>query len=497
MIANNKPVKIYWQPQPRQLVALQAAGLDFPFTSNKEPRPVIADVIGYGGAAGGGKTDTLLAIAIVACLAFPGINVAYFRREYPQLEGLGGAISRSLQLISHIAKYNASKHVWSFPNGSVIQFSHCKNPKDVYNYQSQQFDILLIDEVTQFTEEMVDYLITRNRKTIKDTRFKPFTAFATNPGNIGHAMFRERFIEIGDCEKVHQFTYETGIKRSHYFIQSYLKDNQKLVERDPGYETRLSTNELNRKMLLGGEWDVYQGQAFSECRRELHLIDPFELTPDYRLFGAYDHGFSHPYSFGVFAVDGDGVVYLVRYISDRLKRPDQIARDIAKTIDLEKLDYIVAGHDLWSKQRDGSPKIVEQFMKNKDFKDKKVKILRAKIDRVQGAAQVRDFLAWKETETDKDGNVVDGMPRFYIFKAYQAAYDTIARMIFDPDKPEDVLKVDADENGKGGDDDYDMVRYGLMSRPKPLPNRDKQYPDDSGMALLKRHWEELGIEVEI
>lgn len=495
-MTENQPVKIRWKPQPRQLVALQACGLSFPFDKS-DPRPAIAGVIGYGGAAGGGKTDTMLAIAIIACLTYPGINVAYFRREFPQLEGVGGAINRSLELISHIAKYNAGKHVWKFPNGSIIQFSHCKNPKDVYNYQSQQIDILLIDEATQFTQEMVDYLITRNRKTIKDDTFVPFCFMATNPGNIGHAFFKERFIDIGEYEKLHPYTYETGVTLNHYFIQSYLKDNQKLVQRDPGYETRLATNEMNKKMLLGGEWDVYQGQAFTECRRELHLIDPFEVTPEYRLFGAYDHGFSHPYSFGVFAVDGDGVVYLVRYKTGRLKRPDQIAREIAATIDLSRLDYIVAGHDLWSIQRDGSPKIAEQFLRNQDFKDKRVKILKAKIDRTQGAAQVRDFLAWKETRQDEAGNPIDGLPRFYIFRQYQEVYDTIARMIFDPDKPEDVLKVDADENGKGGDDDYDMVRYGLMSRPRPLPEKEQEYPEDSGMAILRQHWEQQRVQADL
>lgn len=39
-------------------------------------------------------------------------------------------------------------------------------------------------------------------------------------------------------------------------------------------------------------------------------------------------------------------------------------------------------------------------------------------------------------------------------------------MIHDPDRVEDVLKVDAtDGDPMSGDDAYDMIRYGLMSRP--------------------------------
>ena len=60
---------IDWEPQPRQLVALSACGLDSPFTG-ESLKPAIADLFGSGGAAGGGKTDTLLAIGITGSLAY-------------------------------------------------------------------------------------------------------------------------------------------------------------------------------------------------------------------------------------------------------------------------------------------------------------------------------------------------------------------------------------------------------------------------------------------
>lgn len=146
----------------------------------------MADVIGYGGSAGGGKSDALLMAGIIACLSFPGCNVGYFRREYPQLEGPGGAIMRSHELITGLARWNGSLRRWTFPNGSVLQFCHAKDEKDVYNYQSQQFDLILIDEATQFTRFQYRYLRTRNRATVPGV--KPFTALATNPGNVGHCV---------------------------------------------------------------------------------------------------------------------------------------------------------------------------------------------------------------------------------------------------------------------------------------------------------------------
>lgn len=464
-------INIDWQPQERQLVLLNACGLGFPFEEDREIRPsgsvgepfhsALADVFGYGGSAGGGKTDTLINIANVAAFRFPKINIGYFRREFPQLEGLGGAIQRSKELLKGICHWNNQTHRWTYPTESLLQFCHCQNPDDVYNYQSQQFDILLIDEATQFTEEMIDYLITRNRKTINDPLFKPFTVLATNPGNVGHASYKTRMCpnDPNKHEKPMQFVYPTGITRTHMFIPSKLDDNKILTDRDPTYADRISTSELNRKMLLEGDWDVFQGQAFSELTMEKHLINPYEDEAR-SYFGAYDHGFNHPFSFGVFSVDSEGNVELIRHVKDRLKRVDEIAHLMEMAFDLKKLAYIVAGKDCWSKQRDGSPSVQEQFY------ELGISLNQAKMDRVQGAQQVRMFLAWKLIEKTDTG-WVDGIPRFRIFKPYSSVYNTLAQMIFDPNKPEDVLKVDADENGHGGDDDYDMVRYGLMSRPRP------------------------------
>ena len=484
--------EIDWEPQDRQLVALEACGLDYPFTGSKI-KPAVADMIGYGGAAGGGKTDTLLIIALVAAFTFPRINIGYFRREFPQLEGPGGAILRSMELFSGVGKYNQQKKRWVFPNSSIIQFCHCQDSKDVYSYQSQQFDILLIDEVTQFTEEMIDYLVTRNRKTIEDDRFTPFCCMGTNPGNIGHQSFCERFITIGEPEKVHLYTYSTGEQRRHYFIPSHLSDNQILLRRDPTYASRLATNELNRRMLLEGDWGHKEGQAFSELRRTIHLIDPYEIPPDRQVFAAYDHGFNHPFSYGVFSIDHDGNVDMIRHVTSRLMRVDQIAKLMADAFPIKRLDYIIAGTDCWAVMKNGGPTIADQFFNHTEKWEAPIVFTRAKTDRVQGAAQMRDFLAWKDAITHPDGTISNGVPRFHIFKSCAAAYDTLDRMLFDKTHPEDVLKQDANNEGKNGDDDYDMIRYGLMSRPTPNYQQEVEYPEDSGMALLQEHLERQAL----
>jgi len=470
--------EIDWWPQPRQLIAIQAAGLSLPF-DNVPLKKAIADIVGYGGAAGGGKTDTLLQMGLIACLYYKGIGVAYFRREFPQLEGIGGAIQRSVELFFGIGSYNQQSHKWTFPGGSTLQFYHCKDPLDVYNYQSQQFDILLIDEVTQFTEEMVKYLLTRNRATVDYPTFKPFAAFATNPGNVGHEYFFREFVDLGETEQVHTFTTETGSKETHIFIPAKLSDNPILTKRDPGYANRVANTELNKKMLLEGSWDVFAGQAFSELSRNVHLISPFEVPKEWMRAASYDHGFNHPYSFGIFAVDPKGDVYLVNYASARLRRIDEIHKTMNEMSGgIKSLQYIVAGKDIWSRMKDGGPTIAEQY----SHKNPKVYFRPAKTDRIQGAAQVRAYLSWKGI--NEDGS--NGRPKFYIFENCAPVYNTLSRMIFDSNNGEDVLKQNADESGKGGDDDYDMVRYFLMSRPKPFEIEERRAPRDSFKAWLDR-----------
>jgi hypothetical protein len=44
---------------------------------------------------------------------------------------------------------------------------------------------------------------------------------------------------------------------------------------------------------------------------------------------------------------------------------------------------------------------------------------------------------------------------------------TLPMLLSNPNSPEDVLKVDSDDDGEGGDDPYDGARYGLMEASTP------------------------------
>ncbi len=402
----------------------------------------------YGGAKGGGKSKGLQLIMLLRRFKYPGSTGAIFRRTYPELEG--NHIRPLFQAFPLLREYwNESKKLLSLPNGSTLQFCHCNNESDVDLYQGREFHDLAIDEAGQWPEAMFRRLLGSNRSSKMGIGARAI--LTGNPGGIGHGWLKRLFVERRFNERENPMDY--------IFIQALVDDNTALMENDPAYVARLESepNEALRKAYRYGDWNIFAGQFFQEISKEVHFIKAFKIPEHWNRFGAYDYGYNHPAAFGWFANDEDGNTFLYREFIQAQLRVDQFAKHINSYSDTSRLYPIVAGLDCWTNKstlRDDvqPPTVAEQFLTHA------IQLRKAVIDRVQGAAQLRSYLAWQGKATLK--------PRFYIFDTCPVSFDAISRMIHDPDHVEDVLKVDATEGDPlSGDDAYDMVRYGLMSRP--------------------------------
>jgi phage terminase large subunit len=397
------------------------------------------------GQQAGAKSDALLMAGIVAGLTYPGISIGYFRREYPMLEGPGGAIMRSHELMSGWARWNGGQRRWTFPTG-FLQFCHCKAEEDVYNYQSQQFDIVLIDEATQFLRSQYRYLRTRNRATRDGVT--PFMALASNPGNVGHLWAQAEFIDPGPPEQVHEVEVEPGVFEKHLFIPAFLSDNRVLEQRDPGYRQRLEAQpEIVRRQLLEGDWSVFAGQYFKEWRPDIHVVEPFEIPHWWRRFRSLDYGLDCTACYW-WAVDQSGRCYIYR----ELYQPDLILSEAAKRIrELtpahEHIDYTVASPDLWNRRQDtgvaGYELLVQAGLTG---------IIRADDRRVPGWRLMREYL---KPYTDEQGVEV---ARLAVFNTCHNLIRTLPALIHDTHNPEDVSDACEDHGPES-------VRYGIMSRP--------------------------------
>src|SRR5690606_35749153 len=118
----------------------------------------------FGGAAGPGKSEALLIYQILRRTSIPNSRGLYLRREFPMLER--SIIPRSFEILSDTgAKYNATKHTWTFPNGSVLEFGHMYEKTDMFAYQGAEYDDICFDELTEFEEEMYEFMLSRCRTT--------------------------------------------------------------------------------------------------------------------------------------------------------------------------------------------------------------------------------------------------------------------------------------------------------------------------------------------
>ena len=256
----------------------------------------------YGGAAGGGKTDALFGEGL-RFVHIPGYRAIYFRRTYPELEGKGsGIIPRSHELLDGSgAHYDAQMHTWSFPSGATYAFAHLEHAHTVHNYRSAQFAYLAFDELTTFSEQQYVYMLSRCRTT---AGVPARVRAGSNPGGVGHAWVRQRFVErlkpfeirwfkrLGDDDVECAASDEHALSRQ--FIPARIYDNPTLLAADPGYIARLEAlDAVDRARLLEGDWFVTnQGLVYgSFTEANIMAAQPARDVP---LELAFDDGYMDP-----------------------------------------------------------------------------------------------------------------------------------------------------------------------------------------------------------
>lgn len=430
--------KILYKPQPKQILFHESE----------------AEETLYGGAAGGGKSHSILWDAYMNCFQHSNLRVVMFRRTYPELEK--SLIFKSRMYFDEtMGKYNESKKRWTIYSAdgkqSWIEFAHCKDESDVFNYQSAEYDILYFDELTHFTEFQYLYLKTRVRTT-RDDGFKPKIKAATNPGNIGHGWVRKRW-KLSDRTNYFKEwhpepTEEEPIPGSRVFIPARLDDNKILMDADPNYINRLrSLPEQQRKQLLDGDWEVFSGQAFTEWCPDIHIIKKFEIPKHWERWTAIDFGFSKPFACLWFAMDPcTRRFYCYRelygaQIRDVLQAKRIMAMSHMSDGTPEKVSFNVADPSIWAKRGNGLS-TAEVYALNG------LNVIPGANDRVIGKMRVHDYLSIAQ----------DGKPWLQVFDNCVNLIRTLPELILDVNNTEDV-------NTKQEDHAYDALRYFLMTRP--------------------------------
>ena len=420
----------------------------------------------FGGAAGPGKTKSIVMEATAQCLESPvPIEGLLMRRTYPELEQ--SLIKKFREEVpAKLYHYNQQKHLVTFKkNKSTIQFGYCRNENDVYRYQSAEYDFIGIDELTHFTEFQFWYLMSRLRTT--KLRIIPNMFGGTNPGNIGHLWVRSLFVRKDRIPPLH--------KQEDFFYQhALIYDNPVLIARDPGYLKRLEAlPEAKKQALLFGNWDIFEGQFFEEWLESVHVVSPFTPPVDWKRFRAIDYGSSAPFSCGWYAInprpdqppegreDLRGVKIL-RYKEYYYPFPDphtgeflvekrtdtqnfEQVRDLSRG---EEISYTVADPSIWAGEDVG---------KSIAATARAVGIIctPADNDRQSGWSNMREYLRWVKTPPGRPET--DMQPP--LFKVTSNCYHfirTVPGLIYDDKNIEDIAD---------GQEDHapDEGRYALKS----------------------------------
>jgi hypothetical protein len=243
---------IVWQPTPKQS--------DFLACDDYE--------VLYGGAAGGGKSDSLLIDAW--CLPWngpqhPQHRGILFRRSFPELKDL---IDRSHELYPQFiegAHYDKIEHRWKTPWGAMVEFGYLNADNDRFKYRGRAWNYIGFDELTLWpTATCYLYLMSRNRTTARD--LPRYMRGTTNPDGVGQRWVMERWgieedggptclpvsmmFEEEDGEGGYREVPRTFTRR---FIPAKLTDNKHL--RGTGYrETLMMLPPEERDALLAGRW---------------------------------------------------------------------------------------------------------------------------------------------------------------------------------------------------------------------------------------------------
>ena len=416
-------------PQPKQMAFHAATRLC------DAPGP---DQIGFGGARGPGKSHAVFAqVALDDCRRRPGLKVLYLRKALKQArEQFDDLRRRVLRTVPN--NFDRSAGVVTLWDDSRIYLGHFHNESDVDAYLGLEYDVIAIEEATTLTAAKYKALRDSNRSS---SAWRPRIYATTNPGGVGHAWFKARFVD----------PWRKGDETTTRFIPATVTDNRFL---DADYRKRLEENTgWKLRAYRYGDWDIAAGQFFTNWRHEVHVVAPFQIPPSWTVWMGLDYGFTHPTAAYLLARDGDGSIYVLdehRQSKWLVGRHVQALRELLarNRMEIGRLATIVAGADVFARRGNSESTIAEQYA------DEGFSLSTANDDRVNGAAQVLKLLGDERQPA-----------KLFVFDRCGYLVECLPNLEHDPHRPEDVLKVDVDEDGNGGDDAYDALRYGVMAQP--------------------------------
>ena len=426
----------------------------------------------FGGAVRGGKTEMLIHFPMYR-IHHPLHRSIILRRTRPQQQEIVDRTRAIYPLIDPGAEWKEGESRWVWSSGAVTYIGFAEHEKDIQKFKTFEFDMVLFDELTTFTQYMYTFMFSRNRT--KSADLPPIMRSGSNPDGEGSLWVFERFVSGKVPFKIDEFTdkiitpkgEELSVSLTRQFIPATIWDNPNAPDQEKYIAGILQMGPEVAAQLLYGQWGMTESAMF----KKMPLVVPAQLMKnDYYVVRAMDYGW------GDFTVVYHAVVYpddtvdIVSEIYIRETPLDGIIMEIKqreKALGLREPIFSVGSPDMFRKQAT-SGKSIGTIMTEKG-----VWIQEAKTDRVIGWAQVINFLSRNQIRVweDRAPNLLRTLPH----------------MKRDPLKPNDLAKYQEDHSA-------DTLRYLIMAvheRPKDqkpapvvqLPN--EQYRDQAFDRIIE------------
>ena len=435
----------------------------------------------YGGARGGGKSYILRWVAVYllvrwASQGHKGVRVGIFCETFPELK------ERQLARATRgrpeerypdwLGEWNLGEKEFRLHDswgGGTVAFRNLDDPQ---KYQSSEFAAILIDELTRNESSILTAL--RGSLRWPGIEHTPF-AGATNPGGIGHAWVKDLFVdgtfELDENKSFIEPDPKTGIapyKREDFkYVKAIASDNP---HNAASYMKMLrSLPPRLRAAFLDGNWDVFEGQAFDEWDRNVHVTrNVIAHLKSWRWVAAMDWGFRK----GVMllsAIGPEGDVEIVHEVVFSKINADDAGYQIPKRWENLGLkpDLILYDEQMdqdTSHVHKGGTTLAEQFLSGLVRHYGSLERCPAFIAAPHGPGSrkvkydiTHRFLRFKQ---DKSGVVQPWMrPRLRVQPRCKYLIRTLPALQVDPDKPEDDVDIASPE-----DHAYDALGFILTSR---------------------------------
>lgn len=234
---------------------------------------------------------------------------------------------------------------------------------------------------------------------------------------VGHVWVKRLFIDRN---------YKNSEKAEDYImVKAKVYDNEYIMDNDPDYVRMLQNLPYERRRaMLDGDWDVFEGQFFPEFNRDIHVITPFKIPSDWRIFRTRDYGLDKLACYWV-ACDYQNTFYVYKELYESNLIVSEAGRKINEMTD-EKIYLDLIPPDLYNKNSQTGKSAADIF-----YKESGHILTKANNDRPNGWLAVKEMLALKKNMFG------DYKPQIYIFDNCVNLIRCMPELVYNPKKPND------------------------------------------------------------